>query len=80
MYQKKLELDIRCHLWIWTEIFDGKWKSRVICVLNQKATLRYSDIRKEMINVTDAVLAQTLKELIRDGIIERKKLMKFHHV
>lgn len=35
--------------------------------------MRYSTLRKEMINITDAVLAATLKELIADGIIERKQ-------
>lgn len=34
--------------------------------------LRYSQIRKEMYNITDAVLAATLKDLIEDGIIDRK--------
>ena len=57
MYQKKLETDIRCPLEYGLELFGGKWKSRVICVLNEKGTLRYSGIRKEMLNITDAVLA-----------------------
>lgn len=73
MYQKKLDQDIRCPLEYGLEIFGGKWKSCVICVLNKKGTLWYSEIFKEMINVTDAVLALTLKELIRDSIIERKQ-------
>lgn len=73
MYQKKLDADIRCPLEYGLEIFGGKWKSRVICVLSEKGVLRYSGIRKEMINITDAVLAATLKELIADGIIARKQ-------
>lgn len=55
------------------ELFGGKWKSRVICVLNEKGTLRYSSIRKEMLNITDAVLSATLKELIRDGLVTRRQ-------
>ncbi len=35
--------------------------------------LRYSGIRKEMTNITDAVLSATLKELIADQIVERKQ-------
>lgn len=73
MYQKKLEPDIRCPLEYGLELFGGKWKSRIICVLNEKGTLRYSSIRKEMLNVTDAVLASTLKELIKDGLVSRKQ-------
>ena len=42
-------------------------------MLNEKKTLRYSSIRKEMLNITDAVLASTLKELIRDGLVDRRQ-------
>ena len=73
MYKPKLEKDIRCPLEYGLDIFGGKWKSRVICVLSSKETLRYSELRKEMTNITDAVLAATLKELISNGIIERKQ-------
>ena len=70
-YQKKLEEDIRCPLEYGLDVFGGKWKSRIICVLADKKVLRYSSLRKEMINITDAVLASALKELISDGIIDR---------
>ena len=73
MYQKKWEADIRCPLEYGLELFGGKWKSRVICVLNEKGTLRYSSIRKEMLNITDAVLADTLKELIHNGLVVRRQ-------
>lgn len=73
MYKPKLQKDIRCPLEYGLDVFGGKWKSRVICVLAEKSTLRYSSIRREMTNITDAVLAATLKELIGDGIIERKQ-------
>ena len=69
MYQKKLQEDIRCPLEYGLEVFGGKWKSRIICVLAEKELLRYSELRREMANITDAVLATTLKELIADGII-----------
>lgn len=72
MYQHKMEEDIRCPLEYGLDIFGGKWKSRIICVLAGKGTLRYSAIRKEMSNITDAVLASTLKELTADDIVQRK--------
>ena len=71
MYQKKLDADIRCPLEYGLEIFGGKWDSRIICVLAEKDTLRYSEIRKEMANITDAVLSTSLKKLIADDIIVR---------
>ena len=64
MYQPKMEKDIRCPLEYGLAIFGGKWKSRIICVLAAQAPLRYSILRKEMGNITDAVLSSTLKELI----------------
>ena len=72
MYQRKLEKDIRCPLEYGLEVFGGKWNSRIICVLAAKQTLRYSELRREMGNITDAVLAATLKELIASGILSRR--------
>ncbi len=71
MYTAKFKKDIRCPLEFGLEVFGGRWKSRVICVLAHHGTLRYSEIRKEMGNVTDAVLSATLKELIGYNIVER---------
>ena len=72
MYQPKLEKDIRCPLEYGLPLFGRKWKSRIICVLAEKQILRYSGLRKEMMNITDAVLASTLKELIADQIVNRQ--------
>ena len=57
MYHAKLEKELRCPLEYGLDLFGGKWKSRVICVLSAKAPLRYSALRSEMVNITDAVLA-----------------------
>ncbi|MGN1100394.1 MAG: winged helix-turn-helix transcriptional regulator [Christensenellales bacterium] len=73
MYKPKLEKDIRCPLEYGMELFGGKWKSRIICVLSDIGTMRYSSLRSEMANITDAVLAATLKELITDDIVERNQ-------
>lgn len=71
-YQRKLEKDIRCPLEYGMSIFGGKWSSRIICVLATMGTLRYSELRKELGNITDAVLASTLKELIENEIVLRR--------
>lgn len=42
MRQPKTEKEIRCPLEYGLSVFGGKWKSRIICVLNEKGTLRYS--------------------------------------
>ena len=71
-YEKKLEADIRCPLEYGLALFGGKWKSRILCVLSTNERLRYGEIRREMHNITDAVLAATLKELRTAGMIDRK--------
>ena len=71
-YKKKLDDVIRCPLEYGLTIFGGKWKSRIICVLSANEKLRYSEIRREMYNITDAVLAATLNDLIEEGIVARK--------
>lgn len=49
------------------------WKMEITDYLcfSRKGALRYSALRKEMTNVTDAVLAATLKELLLDEIVQR---------
>lgn len=72
MYKPKLEKDIRCPLEYGLDVFGGKWNSRIICVLATKETLRYSELRKELSNITDTVLASSLKLLIKNEIVNRK--------
>ena len=73
IHQRKLEKDIRFPLEYGLEVFGGKWKSRIICVLSEKRVLCYSKLRKEMVNITDAAQAFTLKELIQDDIVYRNQ-------
>ena len=73
MYKPKLEKDIRCPLEYGLDLFGGKWKSRIICVLAAQETLRYSQLRAELANITDAVLASTLKNLIANDMVRRKQ-------
>ena len=73
MYQPKLEKDIRCPLEYGLAVFGGKWKPRIICVLAEKQTVRYSNLHREMTDIADPVLAAALRELMADGIVQRKQ-------
>lgn len=72
MYKPKLDKDIRCPLEYGLDIFGGKWDSRIICVLAAKETLRYSELRRELTDITDTVLAASLKSLIKNEIVSRR--------
>ena len=56
MYKRKIEKDIRCPLEYGLEVFGGKWNSRIICVLAAMKILRYSELRKEMGNITSPMM------------------------
>lgn len=64
--------DIRCPLEHGLDIFGGKWKSRILCVLSALGVLRYGELRREMGNITDAVLSAALKELMADELVRRQ--------
>ena len=52
-------------------LIGGKYKSVILWHLMGK-TLRYSEIHKLMPKATDKMLAQQLRELEKDGLINRK--------
>lgn len=64
--------DIRCPLEHGLDVFGGKWKSRILCVLSALGVLRYGELRREMGNITDAVLSAALKELMADELVRRQ--------
>lgn len=70
--KRKTEKDIRCPLEYGLDVFGGKWKSRILCVLSD-GPLRYGKIRTEMTDVTDAALANALKDLLESKLIERRQ-------
>lgn len=70
-YKHKFEKEMMCPLEYGLNIFGGKWKSRIICVLSSKEQMRYKELKNELVNISDTVLADMLKELLRDNIVER---------
>lgn len=61
----------RCPLHFAMELVGGKWKMQILCVLNACGTLRYNALKKRVGGVSNTVLADTLKELEKDGLVER---------
>ncbi len=73
MYEPKLPKDIRCPLESALELFAGRWKSRILCMLYTNQTMRYGEIKKNLEGMTDTVLAATLKDLIAADLVERQQ-------
>ncbi len=71
-YKRKLDKDIRCPLEYGMDVFGGRWKPRIICVLAE-GQLRYSDLKRELTDITDTALAAALKELQETGMVARRQ-------
>ena len=53
-------------------VFSGKWKPSIIYHLEHEEVLRFGELTRIIPEVTQRMLTQQLRELERDGIIERK--------
>jgi DNA-binding HxlR family transcriptional regulator len=52
-------------------LIDGKWKSIILFHL-LSGKLRFSEMRRILVNVTPRMLTNQLRELEQDGLIDRK--------
>lgn len=56
----------------------GKWKLRIIYVLAFHEILRYGELKRLLSPITHKMLSTQLKELDKDGLINRKEYQKSH--
>ena len=54
-------------------IIGGKWKILLLCVIDDKGVMRYGELRRAVYGITNTMLAQSLKEMEEDGLIERRE-------
>ncbi len=59
-----------CPLGVAVSVFAGRWKPEILWYL-QENNLRFTDFLHELEGVSRKVLTQQLRELERDGIVER---------
>lgn len=71
MYQRKIPKEYYCTVDYALEIFGGKWKPRLLCIIGNSEPIRYHDLKAKMENISDAALADSLKELQNAGILQR---------
>ena len=58
-------------------LIDNKFKFEIIYLLTKKSEMRFGEIKIEQEIITQQLLTKILKELERDGIINRKKYSGF---
>ena len=57
-------------------LIGGKWKVQILCAVCNAGTIRYNALRGKLDGVSNTVLSSALKELERDGLIERQEYLE----
>jgi DNA-binding HxlR family transcriptional regulator len=65
-----------CPLTYSLNLIGGKWRLPILWALWKNKTLRYNELKGQVEGITNMMLAQTLKELERNGMILRKQYME----
>ena len=53
------------------DILGGKWKIPILCALWFDGALRYNELIRRIKGISNTMLASSLKELERDGLVRR---------
>ncbi|QEU92118.1 winged helix-turn-helix transcriptional regulator [Streptomyces kanamyceticus] len=61
-----------CGLDAAVDVVGGKWKPMILWALYAGKTLRFGELRRQIIGVSEKVLIQQLRELESDGIVHRE--------
>lgn len=62
----------RCEIEITLEILSGKWKALIIWYLNLQNSIRYNEFRRLIPEITQKMLSQQLRDLEKNGLVNRK--------
>ena len=72
MQNRNAAAEAVCPLRHLADVFGGKWKLPIMCILAGDAPVRYSAIRRRLDGVTNVMLTQSLRELESYGLVERR--------
>jgi DNA-binding HxlR family transcriptional regulator len=53
-------------------VFGAKWKPSILFHLETEGTLRFNELRRQVYGITQRMLTNQLRELERDGLVERE--------
>lgn len=62
---------ISCPVQTTVQVIGGKWKPGIVFRL-QNGTYRFAELKRDMPWISERVLIRQLKELVEDGIVDRK--------
>lgn len=63
-------MEYKCPMELTLDLIGGKWKSLILWYLGEK-TMRFSDLRRSLPQVTQKMLTQQLRQLEENGLVHR---------
>lgn len=67
------ERETICPLRLVMDIIGGKWKMNILCLLKDGKPLRYNQIKRGVLGITNMMLANSLKSFEEYGIVHREQ-------
>ena len=69
--QKIRQKDFKCSIGFTMTVIGSKWRAIILWHILTNQPLRYGQLKKSIPNISHKILAQELKKLENDGLIER---------
>lgn len=70
--KKAGKVEFRCYFQLASMVIGGKWKPKVLFHLAQNDVVRFGELKRAVFGITEKMLIQSLKELEKDGLVNRK--------
>ena len=70
--KKAGDVEFRCYFQLAMMVIGGKWKPKVLFHLGQNNVVRFGALRRAIFGISEKMLIQSLKELEKDGLVNRK--------
>ena len=70
--KKAGDVEFRCYFQLAMMVIGGKWKPKVLFHLGQNNVVRFGALRRAVFGISEKMLIQSLKELEKDGLVNRK--------
>ena len=71
-FMKEIEHRVNCAIDATMSVIEGRWKGTILCMLFKNGKMRFSELQKEIGEITSRILTKQLKELEEDGMIRRE--------
>ncbi len=64
--------EYRCFFELTLQVIGGKWKPIIIYQLAVEGVMRFGELKRSVVGVTERMLTRQLRELEKDGLVHRR--------